>query len=208
MIQHIQKISKKGFTLIELLIVIAIIAILAVIVVLTLNPAELLRQSRDSNRVSDFATLKSAISLYVVDNAIPNLASTTLGYGACYLSTTQGNGTTTAKCGVFTNTYPSGNSSTTSVLYRKNDSTGWLPVNFSQLSYGSPLSVLPVDPTNNANYYYAYAATTTASGYYFELDAFMESKKYNASGTNDVVSTDGGDNNAAYEVGSQPKLNL
>jgi hypothetical protein len=36
----------------------------------------------------------------------------------------------------------------------------------------------------------------------------MESKKYNASGTNDVVSTDGGDNNKTYEVGNQPGLNL
>ena len=48
---------RKGFTLIELLIVIAVIAILAVIVVLTLNPAELLRQSRDADRLSDMATL-------------------------------------------------------------------------------------------------------------------------------------------------------
>jgi prepilin-type N-terminal cleavage/methylation domain-containing protein len=38
-----------GFTLIELLVVIAILAIIAVVVILTLNPAELLRQSRDAN---------------------------------------------------------------------------------------------------------------------------------------------------------------
>jgi prepilin-type N-terminal cleavage/methylation domain-containing protein len=199
--------NKKGFTLIELLVVIAIIAILAVVVVLTLNPAELLRQSRDSSRISDFATLKSAITLYVVDATSPNLASSSLGYAACYLSTTLSNGTTTPNCGVFSTTHPSGDSSTTSALYRSNNSFGWLPVNFSQLSYGTPLSALPVDPVNNANNYYAYAATTTG-GYYFELDTFMESKKYNASGTNDVVSTDGGDNNKAYEIGNQPGLNL
>ncbi len=58
---------RRGFTLIELLVVIAIIAILAVVVVLTLNPAQLLAQSRDANRVSDLATLQSAISLYTVD---------------------------------------------------------------------------------------------------------------------------------------------
>jgi prepilin-type N-terminal cleavage/methylation domain-containing protein len=44
---------RSGFTLIELLIVIAIIAILSVVVVLALNPAEMLRESRDNNRVSD-----------------------------------------------------------------------------------------------------------------------------------------------------------
>ena len=115
---------KKGFTLIELLVVIAIISILAVVVVLTLNPAELLRQSRDSQRVSDLGTLKSAISLYLVDAAYPNLASsTTGGYAACYLSTISGKGTTTTTpaCGVFTKTYASGNSSATALLYRNNN---------------------------------------------------------------------------------------
>jgi prepilin-type N-terminal cleavage/methylation domain-containing protein len=199
--------QKKGFTLIELLVVIAIIAILSVVVILTLNPAELLRQSRDSQRISDLGTLRSAISLYIVDTTLPNIASTTSGYGSCYLSTLPGLGTTSSSCGVFTNTYYLSNASTMSALYRKNNSQGWLPVNFSQLSYGSPLSVLPVDPGNNATNFYAYAATTT-NGYFFELDTLMESKKYNASGTSDVASTDGGNNNSIYEVGNQPGLTL
>ena len=38
--------------MIELLVVIAIIAIVSVVVLLVLNPAQLLMQSRDSNRVS------------------------------------------------------------------------------------------------------------------------------------------------------------
>jgi prepilin-type N-terminal cleavage/methylation domain-containing protein len=198
---------KKGFTLIELLVVIAIIAILSVVVILSLNPAELLRQSRDSERISDLSTLKTAISLYLVDATTPNIASSSFGYSACYLSSLSGAGTTTAKCGVFANSYPSGDVSTTSALYRKNNAQGWLPVNFSQISYGSPLSVLPVDPVDNALYYYSYAATTTG-GYYFEIDAFMESKKYGAGGSNDVVTTDGGDNTSTYEVGNQPGLNL
>ena len=201
--------KKKGFTLIELLVVIAIVAILAVVVVLTLNPSELLKQSRDAQRVSDFGTLKSAIGLYLVDAPSPNLASTTSGYSACYLSTITAKGTTTTTpaCGVFTKTYSAGNSSTTSSTYRNNNGQGWLPVNFSQITYGSPLSALPVDPINNASYYYAYAATST-SGYYFELDAFMESVKYSAGGTNNVVTTDGGDNSSAYETGNFPGLNL
>ena len=52
----------KGFTLLELLIVIGILAILAGVVVLVLNPAELLRQARDSQRISDLSTMRSAIS--------------------------------------------------------------------------------------------------------------------------------------------------
>lgn len=197
---------KRGFTLIELLVVIAIIAVLAVVVVLTLNPAELLRQSRDANRLSDLSTMKTALMYYLTDASAPNLASSSLGYSACYLSTLAGAGTTTAKCGVFAGTYSNGNSSTTSALYRLNNSLGWVPVNLSQISYGSPISALPIDPINNTSSYYAYAASTTGSSFYFEIDAFMESKKYNASGTADVVTTDGGDNNGTLEEGAKLTL--
>ena len=58
--------SSAAFTLIELLVVIAIIAILAVGGSL-LNPAQLLKQSRDSSRLSDAATIKSALSIYSED---------------------------------------------------------------------------------------------------------------------------------------------
>jgi prepilin-type N-terminal cleavage/methylation domain-containing protein len=194
--------KRKAFTLIELLVVIAIIAVLSVVVILSLNPAELLRQSRDSNRVSDLATIKSAVSLYLVDSQSPNIASNSLGYSSCYLSTISGGaGTSTVKCGVFTNTYTT-NGSSSQANYRKIDSTGWVPVNFSSLSYGSPFGALPVDPVNNTSSYYAYAATSSG-GYYFEIDAFMESVKYAGEAT-----VDGGNNNAAYEVGNQPGLTL
>lgn len=200
--------SRKAFTLIELLVVIAIIAILSIVVVLTVNPAEMLRQSRDTQRVSDLSTLRSALNLYLVDSTGPNLASSSYGYGGCYLSTLIGAGTTTAKCGsIFVGGY-SINVSTTQALYRKNDSTGWIPVQFSQITLGTPLSSLPVDPTNNASYYYAYAATSTGGSYYFELDALMESKKYGPGGSNDVTTNDGGDNVSVLEVGSKPGLNL
>ncbi len=49
--------KEKAFTLIELLVVIAILAVLAVAVTLILNPAELIRQGRDSIRLSDLATI-------------------------------------------------------------------------------------------------------------------------------------------------------
>ncbi|MCX6788427.1 MAG: type II secretion system protein, partial [Candidatus Jorgensenbacteria bacterium] len=60
---------KLGFTLVELLIVIAILAILAVAVVLVLNPAQLLKQGRDSTRLSDMAALNSALALFNTDVA-------------------------------------------------------------------------------------------------------------------------------------------
>jgi prepilin-type N-terminal cleavage/methylation domain-containing protein len=199
----------RGFTLVELLIVIAIIAILAVVVVLVLNPTELLRQARDSSRISDLGSLKNGVLLYMQDNPGGTLASTTpsppFGYSACYVSTIQGNGTTSLKCGMFANSYATV-ASGSSALYRKNDATGWVPVDF-RLSIGAPLGSLPVDPLNNAQFYYAYAATTTA-GKYFEIGAFMESQKYGFGGSKDIVSTDGGNNTSTFEVGNIPGLTL
>jgi prepilin-type N-terminal cleavage/methylation domain-containing protein len=196
---------REGFTLVELMVVIAIIAVLGVVVVLTLNPAELLRQARDSNRISDLGVLKIAVSLTLVDGATPNLASSTLGYGGCYISAVGANATTSPKCGVFAGIYTA--DVTSSVTnYRNINSTGWVPVNFSQLSYGSPFGELPVDPVNSLNYYYAYAASS--SGYTYEIDAFMESKKYGNGGSGDVVTNDGGDNTSTLEVGNKGGLSL
>lgn len=59
--------SRSDFTLIELLVVIAIIVILAAVVILTLNPGQLLKQSRDANRLSDLDCLNHALGVYQVD---------------------------------------------------------------------------------------------------------------------------------------------
>ncbi|MDD4784100.1 MAG: prepilin-type N-terminal cleavage/methylation domain-containing protein [Candidatus Paceibacterota bacterium] len=69
--------NKKGFTLVELMIVIAILAILAAIVIFALNPAELFRRARDSQRMSDLRVLSSAISYYLADDSTPTLDGAT-----------------------------------------------------------------------------------------------------------------------------------
>ena len=75
---------RKAFTLIELLVVIAIIAILSIVVVLTLNPSDMLRSARDSTRLSDMATLQSAINVWIADVSTGggslNFGSSTLTY--------------------------------------------------------------------------------------------------------------------------------
>lgn len=190
----------KGFTLIELLVVIAIVAILAAVVIITLNPAELLRQARDSNRVNDLSTLKSAISLYLADGNTS--LDNALGYAKCY---THGMIAAGSSCtSSSTNRFGAGLTNTTS-SNRYVNGTGWLPVNFAAISSGSPIGQLPADPVSNSGtYFYAYAATST--DYTFEVNAQMESKKYSVGGSSDVASTDGGNSNNFYEVGTRLDL--
>jgi len=189
--------KKSGFTLIELLVVIAIIAILMVTVVITLNPGQLLAQSRDSNRLSDIATLKTALTLYTADVA----TTTSLGTrGTCYSYVV------TTTCSWFATA--AGAASDTQFAARTVAGAGWIPVNFSAISTGAPFAQLPIDPTNTAgtgsstSLIYTYTASGTAATGVFKLDARMESTKFQNGGTADVCSTDGGTDVGSYEAGT------
>lgn len=85
--------------------------------------------------------------------------------------------------------------------YRNVNGNGWIPVNLSSLSLGSPLGTLPIDPTNTSSsrLYYTYAT----DGNQYEVTAPMESAKYGVGGTNDVISGDGGTLATVYEKGSR-----
>ena len=183
------KASDRGFTLIELLIVISIVAILAVVVILTINPAELLRQARDSSRISDFSTIKTAIAIYLTDVGTPSLGTS----GTCYMSATS----TSANCG-FSGTY----TATSGVVANaaKVDGTGWIPVNFNAVSAGSPMGSLPQDPTNVSPYVYRYVASTTNTT--FKLLVPMESLKYTTGVGSSTPANDGGASSTAYETGT------
>lgn len=66
--------KQSAFTLIELLVVIAIIGILATVVIASLNSAR--AKARDARRISDAKAIKTAMSMYFVDNgSYPPLAS-------------------------------------------------------------------------------------------------------------------------------------
>lgn len=212
-----KKSGSPAFTLIELLVVIAIIAILAVVVILTLNPSELLRQARDSDRISDMATLKSALGTYVVDQS--GLSGFFMGTpGACYNTTPGASstfyapnasgtwGATTTCAGWFA-------SATTiaSTSGRVINGTGWLPVSFSSTTAGSPIAALPLDPLNtdgaaaaksSGAFFYGYITNGTA----YKLSAFMESNKFSTGGPSDVETADGGINNYVHEQGSNIAL--
>ncbi len=182
---------KHGFTLLELLIVIGILAILAAVVTVVLNPAELLKQARDSQRVSDLASLNSALGMYMADVASPSLGVST----NCYVNSSAAT----------TNCSGRHSGALTYIASRAVDSNGWIPVDFTDISSGSPLPILPTDPTNNATYFYSYVPSIVASSTY-EIDAAFESKKYTID--LDLDGKDGGNATSTYEVGTQPALNF
>lgn len=214
----------RGFTLLELIIVIAILSVLSVAVVLVINPAETLRKGRDSTRLSDLAALKSAVSLYTID-ASPVLLDNDAAVDRCatttYISVLAGIGGVTDEIiggsSVVFDT-PLANLSLT-------NGTGWLPVNLGNISGGTPLSNMPLDPVNNAvqpattgcvastlalvtecalTYVYRCSDLTTPS---FEINAQLESVQYSQIvGGDDYEGNDGGNNANVFESGTSLTL--
>jgi prepilin-type N-terminal cleavage/methylation domain-containing protein len=198
-----RKIS-KGFTLVELLIVIAILAVLSTATVVVLNPAELLKQARDSQRISDIANLNSALSFYVSTSDSPT-------FTAGPFSSTAGT-SDAGDCG-FTNVTPPVEACTVRAIFLT-DGTGWVGVDLDSLTTGSPIARLPQDPTqdptNSTDYFYAYKGDNANK--VWEIDGRLESTKYKGQ-----MATDGGNRNTCvtyventcfYETGTDPGLDL
>jgi hypothetical protein len=175
------------------LVVIAILAVLATAVVLVLNPAELLKQGRDSTRISDLSALNSAIALWTADV----LNGTWATHTYCTASTTAPTGAFTTACTVSTSTVTTG--------------TGWVQLNFGSIAAGSPLSKLPMDPNNTSANCNAgtpavceYAVNMSSTTGIYKLATQMESAKFRVGGSADATSDtkDGGSSDTWYEVGS------
>ncbi|MEK7094357.1 MAG: hypothetical protein AAB903_03400, partial [Patescibacteria group bacterium] len=173
-------------------------AVLSVVVVLTLNPAELLRQARDSTRISDMSSLNSALSLLLADGGV-----FAMGPG-CFAATS----TPSASCGSigFQSLTPA-ISSTLIIVTSARGTTGdngWMQgVNFGAISSGAPFGILPVDPTNNTSYFYGFAVGSSST---YKLNSRMESTKYSGSGSSAVGVNDGGTSTSTYEVGNTLSL--
>lgn len=194
------KCRNRGFTLIELLVVIGIIAIISIVVVLVLNPAQLLMQSRDANRLSDLNTVTTALGIYVSQSG-GSIGSA----GVVYVSipdpaATSSVGDQCQGLGLISLPGPYIYHCAASSTYRRVDGTGWIPANLASVTGGSSLGYLPVDPldTSSSRNYYTY----TTNGTQYELTAPMESSKYKLSGTNDVITNDGGALATVYEKGT------
>ena len=185
----------RSFTLVELLIVIAILAILAAAVVIVLNPAELLAQARDSQRISDVNMVKKAVDLFIVDNS-----TTSLGVAnRVYISIPDSSISCANITGLPTLPATWQYVCATSANLRNINGTGWLPLDFTQVKGGSPIPYLPIDPQNDQTLtkYYQYIPGTNT----FELTALMESEKQA-----NAAAKDGGIDPGRLEVGSDVSL--
>ncbi len=183
----------KSFTLLELLIVIGIIAVLATVLIAVLNPADYRRRSNDSRRLTDLRSLNDMIALYDINT----LGALVLGSpNTVYISLPSDN----ENCSDLdlpdlppSWSYHCANAQN----FRKTDSTGWLPIDFTQ-DETINLPALPIDPVNTVQggYYYTYAV-----GGSWELTAQLESQRHTIN-----QATDGGLNPARYELGTDTKL--
>ncbi|MDP1688794.1 MAG: type II secretion system protein [bacterium] len=205
---------KRGFTLLELLIVIGILAVLATAAVLVLNPAELLRQARDSTRVADLTSLHKTVALYLttiknplMDNGGGHCADQPAASHRVY-SNLEGatSSLTTFPYVSAVVVYPDNVSTTIS---RAVDGSGWLPVNLTAMA-NSPLSKFPIDPVNatstssSTTYVYIYGCDDASDTWV--ITARLESDKY--INTLGIQTRDGGQDDAIYEIGNAPKLQI
>ena len=201
--------NKKGFTLIELLIVIGILAVLATTVLLVINPAQMVKQSRDANRITEINQINKAMLLFQSFGG----SSTNMGtHGKVYISIpdpTLAAGQT-SDCG-----YSTGNPLDLPTLggeyeyqcsnpidYRNIDGTGWIPVDLTsvQSSAGTLFSSLPIDPINSTeidDFYYTYIVGSWA------LSATLESDKYLTT----TAINDGGESDTRFEMGNNLAIN-
>jgi len=228
--------GQRGFTLLEVTMVVFILAIVSTLVILVINPAEILARTRDAQRISDIAALIAAIEVYQVEAPNPSLGGGTamadpncLGDGGSPFnisarifysvpeSTINLNDRTDpavgddapedadwAAPGSELNLQAATNSDVGLV-----DGSGWLPMDFTSVDIGSPISNLPLDPVNtvalvagatNTDFVYRYACDMSGPPE-FEINAVLESNKIGVK-----MAEDGGDNDNYYEAGKSLRL--
>lgn len=185
-----------GRSIIKSVIALAIFAV----ILYFLNPPELFRRARDSDRLSQISNLGRVINNAGVEQSLADAKK-------IYISVADPNaqpGERTECGGLFSRglllaSLPSGWEY--DCVSRENltntDGTGWIPINFSS---STPIRSLPIDPINTveSGYYYSYIS----DGRYALASALLESHKY----TREKASADKGTDPARYETGTNIDL--
>lgn len=206
----------RGFTLVELLIVIAILAVLSTATVVVLNPAELLAQARDSQRISDFESLNSTLAIYLSQTPTITLCTsrvspyTPVAGDGCHID-----GRCSASAASAVIMFAGGAvcpALGTPANARLLNATGWVDVNLGALPGGSPIPSLPIDPTNSAVFLYGYKAVgncVTATTYVLRnrLESVKNRGKMTTDGDDRITCTTYLEDTCWYSVGTDPGLN-
>jgi len=141
------------------LIVITILAALAAAVVVVLNPAELLAQARDAQRLSDMTTMRDAVNLFITQVIIRPTTPLLCSPAGTHIET----GCTAGHC-TFAHAaggspfFPATCTVPGTAAVRLINGTGWVTANLTNMHGGSPVAALPIDPVNNATFFYAFRA--------------------------------------------------
>jgi hypothetical protein len=142
-----------------------ILGILMAVTILVINPAQYMKQARDTNRITDMESLHKTLSIYMASTSGSSFGTT----GDVYVSLPS----TLSDCSDLG--LPAGPTyhCVTVANLTKTDGNGWIPVNLSASGFSSPLPKLPIDPTNTVTggKYYTYVPN-------YQLTAVLESTKY------------------------------
>jgi prepilin-type N-terminal cleavage/methylation domain-containing protein len=192
--------KQRGFTLLELIAVLSAIGILSSVVISLIKPIDIIRCSRDTQRIKDLTSLSSAINNYLSQVKSSDLDGpyfTQRGFdessSTIFMSVPKDKETTSSLITADGKNWYINQTFSNNLL--RINGEGWLPISFLSLS-PKPLSLLPVDPLNtfNKNYFYAYAFKNQAKS--FEINAKFECPKYV-----ELAKNDGGDSDL-FEVGN------
>ena len=199
---------KKGLTYVEILIIMGLIPLVIGITSGIFKIQNYFKKTRDLQRIQDANLLNNALNFYfqnatLVDPDGPNLQDRGIDENVptIFVSVPAEKDKFFESCYY----YPTGK---TYYIYQVNkndyqriDGFGWIPINFQEINY-SGLAVLPVDPINTlaSGLYYLYSFQRMP--FQYEISVSFESTEYQKGGVADKVSTDGGNDENRWELGT------
>lgn len=212
--------GRRGFALIDVAVMTGVVALLGATAAFVLNPADIMKESRDVERITALGKMNAAMGLLFATSdwrpargvCAESVATSTSPLGEalwkgldmsvpvprCYQHAPH----SVARCEERYEAPISGASSAS----RKNDGSGWVPMNLSRAAGGTLLAEWPIDPKEDGINFYSFVCRRNGNDIKWEFAAHMESARYGAGGPDDVESTDKGNRPGLLEVGTDMEL--